>query len=150
MIRVNIVDMAALSAVSPSALSAFARSRGWEKTGEYGDHSDVYTAAALPEILLPRTQHLADYPIVVSRLITIFADASATDPLAVYGCLIAAGSPPGESYHGCWNCFGSAGPMLAVWCPDGPEFATVCLECWTWMSEDEDRYGQQRIIGVVA
>lgn len=88
--RVNIHDTAALGAVSPAALSAYARSLGWAKTDEYGDHSDVYSAEDLPEIILPRTQTLADYPSVVSRLIEYFAEASATDVLSLYRDLVTA------------------------------------------------------------
>ena len=63
---------------------------GWARTDEYGDHSDVYSAEALPEIILPRTQNLADYPNVVSRLIAIFSDASTTDVLSLYRDLVTA------------------------------------------------------------
>ena len=59
-------------AVSPVALSAYARAAGWTKTESYGDHSDVYTGEELPEIILPRTQRLDDYAAVMSQLVGIF------------------------------------------------------------------------------
>ena len=58
--RVHIRDIEALKAVSPAALSAYARASGWTKTEEYGDHSDVYAADRMPEIILPRHQSLGD------------------------------------------------------------------------------------------
>ena len=57
---------------------------------------------------------------------------------------------PQSAYEGCWNCGLDARPLLATRSPDAPEFATTCLECWILVSQNEDRYGQERIIGVVA
>ena len=54
-------------------ISAYVRALGWERSEAYGDHSDVYAADRLPEIILPRTQVLGDYANVVSQLIEIFA-----------------------------------------------------------------------------
>ncbi len=86
----NIRDTKALSEISPGALSAYARTSGWTKTGTYGDHSDIYTAEGLPEILLPRHQSLGDYASVVSRLLEIFAKAAELDELALYRDLVTA------------------------------------------------------------
>ena len=89
--RASIRDKKALSEVSPGALSAYARTLGWSKTDDiYGDHSDVYTAAELPEIILPRHQRLGDYASVVWRLIEIFARVAETDELALYRDLVTA------------------------------------------------------------
>ena len=82
--RGNIEDNEALSAVSPAALSAYARFRGWVKTEEFGEHSDIYSSRGLPEIILPRTQALGDYAQVVSRLISVFARTSDMDETALY------------------------------------------------------------------
>lgn len=88
--KANIRDREALFAVSPSALSAYARAVGWTKGDTYGDHSDVYAAEGLPEIILPRTQRLGDYANVVSQLIEIFAKAAETDELSLYRDLVTA------------------------------------------------------------
>lgn len=80
----------AFHAVSPSALSAYARSEGWVKTEPYGDYSDVYVAEGLPEIILPRTQQIGDYAYVVSRLIGIFARVAEMDEISVYRSLMTA------------------------------------------------------------
>ncbi len=77
-------DREALLAVSPAALSAYARDAGWAKVEPYGDHSDVYNGGDLPEIILPRTQRLGDYANVVSQLIEIFAKAAEMDELSLY------------------------------------------------------------------
>ena len=55
-----------------------------------GDHSDVYQATGLPEIILPRTQRLGDYANVVSRLIETFAAVAEMDELALYRDLVTA------------------------------------------------------------
>lgn len=88
--KVHIRDREALLAVSPAALSAYARAAGWKKTEAFGDHSDVYQATGLPEIILPRTQSLGDYANVVSRLIDIFAAVAEMDELALYRDLVTA------------------------------------------------------------
>ena len=86
--RVDIQDAAALQAISPSVLSAYAQAAGWSKLEDYGDHSDVYVAAELPEIILPRTTRLGDYSSVVSRLIKIFARVAERDELSLYRDLV--------------------------------------------------------------
>ena len=88
--RVHIRDIEALSAVSPAALSAYARAAGWTKAEEYGDHSDVYAADEMPEIILPRHQSLGDYASVVRQLIEVFAKIAETDELALYRDLVTA------------------------------------------------------------
>jgi len=82
--KVSIQDKKALLAVSPAALSAYARTSGWTKVDTYGKHSDVFTGEGLPEIILPRTAHLGDYARVVSMIIEIFAKVAAVDELALY------------------------------------------------------------------
>ena len=86
--KAKIQDPKALLAISPTALSAYARSAGWSKLESYGDHSDVYTGEGLPEIILPLTQRLGDYANVVSHLIEIFARAADMDELILYRDLV--------------------------------------------------------------
>ena len=88
--RVDIRDSGALQAISPAALSAYARNAGWRQVETYGAHSDVYVAEELPEVILPRTDRLGDYASVVSRLITIFAEAAGRDELSLYHDLVTA------------------------------------------------------------
>ena len=88
--RASIRDKKALIEISPGALSAYARVAGWNKTDIYGDHSDVYTSAGLPEIILPRSQRLGDYASIVSRLIEIFAKVAEMDELTLYRDLVTA------------------------------------------------------------
>ena len=88
--RVDIRDAGALRAVSPAALSAYARSAGWRKIEDYRVHSDVYAAEEMPEVILPRTRRLGDYASVVSRLITTFAEAVGRDELSLYRDLVTA------------------------------------------------------------
>jgi hypothetical protein len=88
--KAHILDAEALGAISPAALSAFARSESWSKVEGYGAHADVYAGADRPEIVVPRTDMVADYASVVSRLIEIFASSSGRDQLAVYRDLVGA------------------------------------------------------------
>lgn len=86
----TIRDRKALIAVSPVALSAYARSEGWVKVEPYGDNSDVYAASGKPEVILPRTEDLGDYTYVVSKIIEIFASVADTDEFSLYRNLITA------------------------------------------------------------
>ena len=79
-----------LLAVSPMALSAYARAAGWTSTDKFGDHSEVYTGFGLPEIIVPRTQRLGDYPDVVARLVGVFSAVSGLDEYAVCADLLVA------------------------------------------------------------
>ena len=88
--KARIIDTEALKAISPAALVAFARQEGWALSESYGAHADVYTAEGRPEIILPRTDRLADYASLVSRLLGIFAAARAQDELDIYRDLIGA------------------------------------------------------------
>jgi hypothetical protein len=82
--RAAILDTMALRAITPIALAGFARGEGWTKSESYGSHADVYTASGKPEIILPRSDRLGDYPSVVSKLISIFAEATQQDELVTY------------------------------------------------------------------
>jgi predicted aconitase with swiveling domain len=88
--KAHIMDTEALCAISPSALAAFARSENWLKVDGYGAHADVYAGSNRPEIIVPRTDMLADYASAVSRLIEIFATYRGSDELAVYRDLVSA------------------------------------------------------------
>lgn len=106
--RVEIRDNEALMAVSPDALAAYARSFGWTKVDTYGEHSDVYVADELPELVLPRNQRLGDYPGVVGQLIKILADVTGQGQLALYNDLVTANRDVvrvrvGESVDGSLN-----------------------------------------------
>ena len=85
--KVSIQDKEALAAVSPAALSAYARAEGWTREDAWGEHSDVYTRDGAPEIIVPGTRRLGDYVSIVSRLIEIFAEAAGTDTLSLYRVL---------------------------------------------------------------
>ncbi len=88
--QAKILDQEALKAISPSAVSAFARSLGWTRVSSYGEHSDIYAADGKPELLIPRSDRLGDYPSVMSRLIGFFSQTMERDELGVYRDLIGA------------------------------------------------------------
>ena len=88
--KTRILDTGALTAISPAALAAYVRGEGWGKTKSYGEHADIYVGDDRPEIILPRTDLLADYASVVSRLIGIFGELNKQDELAIYRDLIGA------------------------------------------------------------
>ena len=88
--KIEILDADALRRISPAAISAYARAEGWQKEEPYGAHADVYAGHGRPEIVLPRTDRLADYAAVVSRLIDVFSDQTQLDQTAVYKDLVGA------------------------------------------------------------
>ena len=88
--RVRIRDPKALGAISPGALSAYARAAGWSRDQPYRLNSDVYVGEGLPEILVPRTERLGDYASVVATLIATFAEIADRDEVAVYRSLVTA------------------------------------------------------------
>ena len=88
--KTRILDAGTLKAVSPPALAAYVRGEGWAKTEAYGGHADIYIGEDRPEIVLPRTDLLADYASVVSRLIGIFGEVTERDELAIYRDLVGA------------------------------------------------------------
>lgn len=88
--KAHILDVDALRAVSPAALSAFARVEGWARVEAYGTHADVYAGQDRPEIILPRTDRLSDYASAVSRLINVFAEITERDEIATYRDLVVA------------------------------------------------------------
>lgn len=88
--RGNIPDRSALLAVSPTALSAYARDAGWYQREPYRRHSDIYAGESLPEIVIPRTERLGDYASIVAALIGTFAGITDEDPLSVYRSLVTA------------------------------------------------------------
>ena len=90
LMRVSIRDRGALSAVSPAALSAYARAAGWRRHEPYHEHSDVYVGDSRPEIIVPRTERLGDYASVVATLIDTFAGVIGEGGLSVYRSLATA------------------------------------------------------------
>lgn len=79
-----ITDIDALRAVSPLAISAYARAEGWIRTERYGEHSDVFVRPGAPELVIPATASLGDYPAVVSDLIRLFSSVEDRSELQVY------------------------------------------------------------------
>ncbi len=88
--KVGIRDRDALLAVSPAALSAYARSAGWNRQEPYRVHSDIYEGEGLPEIIVPHTEQLGDYASVVSTLIDTFAAVADQDEMTIYRDLVTA------------------------------------------------------------
>ena len=88
--QVDIRDRRALLAVSPAALSAYARGAGWRQHEPYRVHSDIYISESLPEIIVPRTERLGDYASVVATLIQAFAEVTDQDESSIYRSLVTA------------------------------------------------------------
>ena len=81
-------DIDSLLAVTPAALSTYAKNLGWTKSEPYGDHSDIYIGENLPEIILPQTQHLGDYASVVAQLIEYYSSIAGIDAVSLYRDLV--------------------------------------------------------------
>lgn len=82
--KTSINDAAALRSITPSALVAYALSEGWAKAESFGDHSDVYQRANSPELILPGTDSLADYPEVVGSVLHILSAEEGRDELQLF------------------------------------------------------------------
>lgn len=85
-------DRYPLRAITPIALSSYARSAGWDKVGTYWEYSDVYSGEGRPEIIVPRTDILDDYAMAVSDLIDVFARILERDEISIYRDLTVADS----------------------------------------------------------
>lgn len=88
--KVEIRDKDALVAVSPAALSAYARTLGWRRDKPWQDVADVYVGDGLPEILVPITSAIGDFASAVAALIGTFSDVTGQDQLSVFRDLITA------------------------------------------------------------
>lgn len=77
-----------LRSVSPSAVAAWARNRGWKRESAYRDFADIYLDASGTEILIPRNDKAVDYTSVIKRLIEIFSDTTETPEHVVFKGLI--------------------------------------------------------------
>lgn len=88
--RISIEDGAALRAVAPAALVAYALGEGWVRTEKFGDHSDVYERPNSSELILPGTDALGDYPAIVAGVLRIFSREQDRDEMQVYRDLIGA------------------------------------------------------------
>ena len=88
--KVDIRDADALRAVTPEALTAYAQAAGWSAQERYGEHSDVYVAEGLPDIIIPRTERLGDYASTVAEMIDVFAQVADQDELTIYRSLVTA------------------------------------------------------------
>lgn len=88
--KVSIRDRDALLAVSPAALSAYARAAGWSRQEPYRVHSDVYVGEGRPDLIVPHTEHLGDYASIVAALIDTFAEVADQDETTIYRDLVTA------------------------------------------------------------
>ena len=77
-------DHELLLAISPAALSAYARSAGWRAERQYRGHSVVYSRDSGPEILVPGTRDLGDYASVVATLLQTFAQVTGRESASIY------------------------------------------------------------------
>ena len=77
-------DRASRRVITPAALAWYARDAGWSSVGTYRRHSDVYAGEGKPEIIVPRTDAIDDYGMVVADLVAIFARVLGRDEAAVY------------------------------------------------------------------
>ena len=88
--KIEIRDKDALVAVSPAALSAYARTLGWRRDEPWQDVADVYVGDGLPEILVPITSAIGDFASAVAALIDTFSDVTGQDQLSVFRDVITA------------------------------------------------------------
>lgn len=88
--KTSITDTAALRSITPAALVAYVVTEGWTKTESFGDHSDVYERRNSPELILPGTDSLGDYPEVVSSILNALSAEEGRDELQLFRDLVGA------------------------------------------------------------
>lgn len=81
--KVHILDPEALGAVSPAALGSYVRAQGWARAEAFGDYSDIYDKDGAPELILPTTSEIADYPSVISSILARLATVEGRPELQV-------------------------------------------------------------------
>ena len=114
-----------LRAITPVALSYYARSEGWDKVGTYWEYSDIYAGEGRPEIVVPRTDIIDDYAMAVSDLIAVFARILDRDEITIYRDLTVADRdvvrvralgnyPSGLPFENSYGLIGHTREMLAA------------------------------------
>ena len=77
-------DLDALCAVSPRALYAYLRSRGWQRIEPYGDVGDIYSLLeGGPELLVPASSEFTDYTLRLSQILEILSSTEQRDSRAI-------------------------------------------------------------------
>lgn len=83
-----IVDLEALSSITPSSMVSYATTEGWHKVERYGEHSDVYARVGGPELIIPGTTQLGDYSQVVAEVLAELSRYEGRSELQVFKDLI--------------------------------------------------------------
>ncbi|EKF58584.1 hypothetical protein QWE_18328 [Agrobacterium albertimagni AOL15] len=83
-----IVDPEILGSVTPFALMSYATTEGWARTDRYGEHSDIYVREGGPELIIPGTAQLGDYPRIVAEIIDELARFEGRTEMQVFRDLI--------------------------------------------------------------
>ena len=87
----KLTDEYALSQVTPSELTTYVKSRGWRSTEPYRDVGHIYELdSATPNIVIPTSNHFADYTLVLRRVIEILAAAEERDQRTIIRDMILA------------------------------------------------------------
>ncbi|WP_292233245.1 hypothetical protein [Mesorhizobium sp.] len=87
--KTRILDEAALRAISPAGLRAYAQAEGWNPSGPFGKHSHIYVSSKNgEELIIPATSSLGDYANVVSEILALLAKNESRDELQVYRDLV--------------------------------------------------------------
>ena len=86
--RYTDLSLNSLNAISPTVLTIFARSLGFEKTDDYGKTSAVFNHNKHGEILVPITQNIGDYKTAVARVFERFVEILDDNELTVFNSII--------------------------------------------------------------
>ena len=84
----SLLQRSSLMAISPVALSGFARSLNWVKSRTYREYSDVYEGEGLPGIVVPNSLVIDDYAFVIGRLIQTFSAVTDRNFQSIYRDLV--------------------------------------------------------------
>jgi hypothetical protein len=81
--RSTIFESSVLSAVAPLALHSYLSAQGWQKVAEFGNKGDVYSLGTAPEIVAPSSLIFADYPNIISQILSILSSVENRSEIAV-------------------------------------------------------------------
>lgn len=85
--KTSIDDPEALAAITPQALRAYLEFEGWRRVESFGRHGSVYEPPMSgfdAELIVPFTQHIADYASSLREIIGRLSETEGRDQTAIY------------------------------------------------------------------
>lgn len=121
-----------LQAIKPETLAKYVTDAGWFKHRRYRENSDIYRHLHVKkvEIIVPNSDHLADYTDVVRKLISTFSSIADVTDTSIYLYLmrIQKEAKHVHKMHPIWAAFWYTYIFTFV----ALNLSAAALEPWTW------------------